>query len=35
MLDIATIQHLLDPVFPGLMGVQITEMAPDRVLASM
>lgn len=35
MLDIATIQHLLDPVFPGLMGVQITELAPDRVLATM
>ena len=35
MLDIATIQHMLDPVFPGLMGVQITEMAPDRVLATM
>ena len=35
MLDIATIQHMLDPVFPGLMGVQITDMAPDRVLATM
>ena len=35
MLDIATIQHLLDPVFPGLMGVQITDIAPDRVVATM
>ena len=35
MLDLATIQHMLDPVFPGLMGVQITDMAPDRVLATM
>ncbi len=35
MLDIATIQHLLDPVFPGLMGVKLTEIAPDRVAATM
>ena len=35
MLDLATIQHMLDPVFPGLMGVQITELAPDRVVATM
>ena len=35
MLDIATIQHLLDPVFPGLMGVKMTEIAPDRVAATM
>ena len=35
MLDIATIQRLLDPVFPGLMGVTVTELAPDRVLATM
>ena len=35
MLDIATIQNMLDPVFPGLMGVQVTDMAPDRVLATM
>ena len=35
MLDIATIQRLLDPVFPGLMGVTVTALAPDRVLATM
>ena len=35
MLDIATIQRLLDPVFPGLMGVTLTELAPDRVVATM
>ena len=35
MLDIATIQHLLDPVFPGLMGVKLTAIAPDRVAATM
>ena len=35
MLDLAQIQHLLAPLFPGLMGVQITEAAPDRVRARM
>ena len=35
MLDIATIQQMLDPVFPGLMGVKLTELAPDRVVATM
>ena len=35
MLDIATIQQMLDPVFPGLMGVKLTELEPDRVLATM
>ena len=35
MLDIATIQQMLDPVFPGLMGVTLTELAPDRVVATM
>ena len=35
MLDIATLQHMLDPVFPGLMGVTLTELAPDRVRATM
>ena len=35
MLDIATIQQMLDPVFPGLMGVTLTDLAPGRVLATM
>ena len=35
MLDLAQIQHLLAPLFPGLMGVQITEAALDRVRARM
>jgi 1,4-dihydroxy-2-naphthoyl-CoA hydrolase len=35
MLDIATVQKMLDPVFPGLMGVHITELAPDRVVAEL
>ncbi len=35
MLDIVTVQKMLDPVFPGLMGVTLTDLAPDRVLATM
>ena len=35
MLDLASIQELLDPLFPGLMGVRVTQMAPDRVVAEM
>jgi 1,4-dihydroxy-2-naphthoyl-CoA hydrolase len=33
--DIAALQKLLDPLFPGLMGVTLTELAPDRVAATM
>ena len=35
MLDLASVQELLEPLFPGLMGVRITQMAPDRVVAEM
>lgn len=35
MLDAATVQKMLDPLFPGLMGVRLLELAPDRVLAEM
>ena len=35
MHDIATIQKILDPIFPGLMGVHVTELTPDRVVATM
>jgi uncharacterized protein (TIGR00369 family) len=35
MLSIDSMQKLLDPIFPGLMGVRITELAPDRVVAQM
>ena len=31
----AALQALLDPLFPGLMGVRITAAAPDRVLAEL
>jgi 1,4-dihydroxy-2-naphthoyl-CoA hydrolase len=35
MMDAAALQQLLDPLFPGLMGVRLLEVAPDRVLAEM
>ena len=35
MNDVASLQKLLDPLFPGLMGVMLTELAPDRVVAEM
>lgn len=35
MTDVAAIQQILDPLFPGLMGVRLLELAPDRVLAEM
>ncbi len=33
--DLASMQALLEPLFPGLMGVQIRELAADRVVAEM
>ena len=35
MQDIAALQSILDPLFPGLMGVKLKSLAPDRVLAEM
>ena len=35
MRDIASLQKLLEPAFPGLMGVKLLELAPDRVLAEL
>ena len=35
MLDRDAIQKILDPVLPGLMGVRLTEVAPERVVAEM
>ena len=34
-LDIATLQKLLAPLFPGLMGLEISEASPERVVATM
>ena len=35
MMDIEAIQKLMAPLFPGLMGVSITEATPERVFAQM
>ena len=35
MLDLAAVQKLLDPLFPGLMGVRLLEIAPERVAAEL
>lgn len=35
MPDLATLQKMLDPLFPGLMGVRLLEVSPERVLAEM
>ena len=35
MLDAAAVQAMLTPLFPGLMGVTLTSVAPDRIEATM
>lgn len=35
MHDVSTLQKLLDPLFPGLMGIRLLEFAPDRVVGEM
>ena len=35
MLDAAAVQALIDPLFPGLMGVRMLELAPERVVAEL
>lgn len=35
MLDVSTAQALLQPLFPGLMGVRLLEVTPERVLAEL
>lgn len=35
MIDIAQLQQLLQPLFPGLMGVRLIEATPERVTATM
>ena len=34
-LDLARLQKLIEPLFPGLMGIRVLEAAPERVLGSM
>jgi 1,4-dihydroxy-2-naphthoyl-CoA hydrolase len=35
MREITALQELLEPLFPGLMGVRLVALAPDRVVAEM
>ena len=32
---VESIQQLLTPLFPGLMGMELTEVGPERVVATM
>jgi 1,4-dihydroxy-2-naphthoyl-CoA hydrolase len=33
--DLVTVQAMLEPLFPGLMGVRLTAISPDKVVAEM
>lgn len=35
MTSVERIQALIDGVFPGLMGVELTEVAPERICATL
>src|SRR5437867_9176503 len=35
MLSAQSVQEILEPLFPGLMGVRIVELAPERVVAEL
>jgi len=35
MISLDAMQQLLAPIFPGTMGVRVTELAPERVVAQM
>jgi uncharacterized protein (TIGR00369 family) len=35
MLPLETIQKLLDPLFPGLMGVRLVEATPERIVGEL
>jgi len=35
MHDLADIQSVLEPLFPGLLGVRLSELALDRVVATL
>jgi uncharacterized protein (TIGR00369 family) len=34
-MDLEALQKRIGPLFPGLMGVQLTEVTPERVVATM
>lgn len=33
--SVDAVQHILEPLFPGLMGVKVVELAPERVVAQL
>jgi uncharacterized protein (TIGR00369 family) len=35
MIELSTLQKLLDPLFPGLLGLRLRELTPERVLAEL
>ncbi|HEX6019416.1 MAG TPA: PaaI family thioesterase [Burkholderiaceae bacterium] len=35
MLDLPALQKIIDPVFPGLIGLRLRELTPERVLAEL
>ncbi|NJD30633.1 MAG: PaaI family thioesterase [Gammaproteobacteria bacterium] len=35
MIDVASVQALLQPLFPGLLGVRLLEISPERVRAEL
>lgn len=35
MIDLAQAQSLIEPLFPGTMGVRLLEITPERVVAEM
>ncbi|HRP29860.1 MAG TPA: PaaI family thioesterase [Burkholderiaceae bacterium] len=35
MIDLATLQQHLEPMFPGLMGLELTAVGPERVTATL
>lgn len=35
MLELTAVQNLLAPLFPGLMGVQMVELSPERIVGEM
>jgi 1,4-dihydroxy-2-naphthoyl-CoA hydrolase len=34
-MPVAALQERLQPLFPGLMGLQLTEVSPDRIVATL
>ena len=34
-ISVAALQELLQPLFPGLLGLQLSEVGPERIVATM